>query len=87
MTYKPRRDSRFEYMWDLMAWVEERQCKTCALKSDREDFPMCFEVEAEILEEKEVEALDDHGEYGVVCSRYANEDDAARDHSDQGRLF
>lgn len=87
VVYKPQRDSRFEYIWDLMQFIEERQCERCSLKSDRPEYPMCFEIEAEILDEKPVADLDDRGEYGVVCTRYVDEVLAEEAHQNQLRLF
>lgn len=76
MKYVPGRDYRFEYLDDVMLFVEEYQCGTCAFKSDRPDYPMCFEVEAELFAENgPVQALDDLGEHGVECVRYRNVDD------------
>lgn len=87
MVYIPRRDSRFEYIWDVMTFVEEQQCNSCAFKSDREDDPMCFEIEAELIAEEPVEALDDRGSDGVVCMKYVDEVLAEEEHPNQGRLF
>lgn len=76
MKYTPGRDYRFEYLWDVMSFVENYQCNTCAFKSDRPDYPMCFEVEADLIAENgPVEALDDLGEHGVECVRYRSVDD------------
>lgn len=86
--YIPRRDYRFEYLTEVMDFVEERQCHDCAFKSDRDDYPMCFEVEGELFAENgPVEALDDLGDEGVVCTRYKNEVLAEIEHPDQGRLI
>ena len=88
MKYSPKRDYRFEYLTDVMSFVEERQCHDCAFKSDRPDYPMCFEVEGELFAENgPVGALDDQGNDGVVCTRYRNEVLAEQEHSDQGRLL
>ena len=86
MTFFPRRDYRFEYLTDVMSFIE-RQCATCAFKSDRPDYPMCFEIEAELFEEKPVEAFDDHGDDGIVCTKYREETLAEQEHPDQHRLF
>lgn len=87
MTYKATRDHRFEYVWDVMQFIEERQCETCAFKSDRDDYPMCFEIEAELISEEPVASLDDRGDDGVVCTRYRNDVLAEEAHPDQGRLL
>ena len=70
--YIPRRDYRFEYIWDAIKFVEEYQCVTCRFRKDADsEFPMCFEVEAAIMaEDGPVEALDDLGDSGVVCVKY-----------------
>jgi len=73
VTYKPQRDSRFEYLWEIMEFIEEKQCNTCQFKSDREDFSMCDEIEAQIIAEEPVEDLDDAGSHGVVCTKYEQE--------------
>lgn len=87
MSYRARRDYRFEYVWDVMEFIEENQCGTCAFKSDRPDYPMCFEIEGELISEEPVPALDDRGDEGVVCTRYRNDVLAEQAHPDQGRLF
>ena len=76
--YVPRRDYRFEYIYDAVSFVEEYQCGTCRFRKNPDDegqhaieFPMCFEVEAAIMaEDGPVEALDDLGTSGVVCVKY-----------------
>lgn len=85
--YTPHRDERFDYIWELMEFIEETQCGTCAFKSDRFENPMCFEIEAEIIDEKPVADLDDKGSDGVECTRYRNDDLHEQAHADQGRLF
>ena len=85
--YIPRRDSRFEYIWELLSHVEERQCNDCFFKSDREGYPMCGEVEAQVIEEGPVVELDDRGEHGVVCTKYRDVVLAEQEHIDQYRLF
>lgn len=87
MTYTPRRDQRFHYIWDVMKFVEERQCMSCAFKSDRPDYPMCGEIELELIEEKPVEALDDLGDDGVVCTKYREATLTEQEHPSQHRLF
>lgn len=73
MTYKPRRDYRFEYLWDAIKFIEERQCNNCVFKSDRPEYPMCFEIEAQLIEEKPVDEIDDLGDDGIVCRLFINE--------------
>lgn len=96
MTYTPKRDEKFYYIWDLMNYIEEKQCKTCSFSKIVQDpdnephsseYPMCFEIEAEIIAEQPVEALDDAGDGGVVCSRYRNVVLSEEEHPDQGRLL
>lgn len=72
MKYVPKRDYRFEYIYDAINFVEEYQCKTCRFrKEDNDEDPMCYEVEAAVIaEDGPVEALDDIGEHGVVCVKY-----------------
>jgi hypothetical protein len=71
-----------------MVFVEENQCEDCAFKSDRPDYPMCFEVEGELFAENgPVQSLDDLGAEGVVCVRYKNDVLAEQEHPDQLKLF
>lgn len=85
--YEPKRDHRFEYIWDLMGFIEDNQCGTCAFKSDRPDYPMCGEIEAAVIEENEVPDLDDLGDDGLVCRRYREETLEEESHPDQSTLF
>lgn len=87
MSYKAHRDHRFEYVWEVMSFIEERQCNSCGFKSDRPDYPMCFEIEAELIEEEPVPALDDRGDDGVVCTKYRDELLVEQEHPAQSRLF
>jgi len=91
VSYTPKRDHRFEYVTDVISFVEERQCNDCVFKSDPEDYPMCFEVEGQLLvqdsEFAPVAELDDRGEHGVVCVKYVDEVLAEEAHPNQGRLF
>ena len=87
MTYTAKRDNRFEYVWDVMSFIEANQCWSCAFKSDRDGYPMCGEIELPLMEEKPVEALDDAGDDGVVCTKYRDEVLAEQEHPDQGRLL
>lgn len=76
MAYKPRRDYRFEYIWDAIAWVEDNQCRSCIHRkseqshSFNDEYPMCHEVEADFVEEKPVQAVEDLGDEGLLCTRY-----------------
>lgn len=85
--YTARRDYRFEYVWDLMKFIEDEQCHDCAFKSDRDEYPMCFEIEAELISEQPVPALDDKGDDGVYCTRYRNDVLEEEAHPDQLRIF
>lgn len=92
--YTPGRDYRFEYLWDLMEFIEEHQCRTCAFSklvtdnnAHAEEYPMCWAVEAQIMaEDGPVAALDDRGVEGVVCTRYRNAE-AAVEEENQDTLF
>lgn len=67
--YVPRRDHRFEYLWDAMNHVEETQCRGCVLrKDDNDEYPMCNEVESVFIQEIPVEAIDDRGDEGLFCT-------------------
>jgi hypothetical protein len=85
--YKPHRDSRFEYVWEVMEFIETRQCVTCAYKAGLEETPMCGPIENELIMEKPVADLDDVGDDGVVCRRYRDEVLVEQEHPDQGRLI
>lgn len=96
MMYTPHRDGRFHYLWDLMQFIEREQCRSCMFsklndpdedKDHAEEYPMCYEIEGAIITEEPVEALDDRGTDGVVCTRYKNRVLAEEEHPDQGRLF
>lgn len=86
--YEPRRDSRFEYVWEAMAHVEERQCTSCALQNNRDDeYFMCGEIEYKLMECEPVEEFSDLGELGLHCNKYRDEDLEQEGHPDQGRLI
>lgn len=93
--YTPHRDERFEYLWDLMHFIENNQCRTCAFSKIVTDhnahayeYPMCWGIEAQIMAESgAVAALDDHGDDGVVCKDYRDAEEASKAHPDQGRLL
>ena len=71
MTYIPRRDHRFEYIWEAMAFIEEGQCHSCKFKKgDNEEYPMCYDIEADFMLEQPVEDIDDRDDGGVVCIKY-----------------
>lgn len=71
--YKPRRDYRFEYVYEAMTFIEDRQCVTCVFNVGG-DYPMCFEVSEWFLRADEdfepIPDVDDRGDEGVVCTRY-----------------
>ena len=95
MSYEPGRKDGYYYIWELMADIEERQCRTCVFSKIVDDpknephsseYPMCFQIEGEIVAENgPVEALDKTDD-GVVCSQYRNADRALEARG-QGRLF
>jgi hypothetical protein len=74
VTYTPHRDERFEYITDLMGFIEENQCTVCYFRSDREEYPMCFEIEGQIFTEEPVAELEDVGTQGVVCTKFRLDD-------------
>lgn len=82
--YEPYRDYRFEYIWDVINFIEENQCRNCVFSklvtdpgSHANEYPMCWAIEAEIMAENgPVAALDDHGDDGVVCRDYRTLEDA-----------
>lgn len=94
--YEPKRDSRFDYLWDVMHFVEEMQCKGCAFSKLQDDegdpehaanYPMCHEIEAKFVLEEPVEELDDAGRDGVVCTLFKSVETAKQEHPDQQRLI
>lgn len=85
--YVPRRDYRFEYLWEAMSFIEERQCNSCAFKSDRPEYPMCFEIESRFIAEEPVVEVEDLDDEGLVCKVYRNDILAEQAHPDQKRLF
>lgn len=79
MNYKPHRDSRFEYVWEAISFVEENQCRTCIHsklfepdtdKDHAEDFPMCWEIEGEFISEEPIQDVMDYGKDGIWCRRW-----------------
>jgi hypothetical protein len=83
MSYVPRRDSRFDYIWEAMDHIEERQCVNCAFsklqdpdvdKSHAEEYPMCFEVEADFIVKEAahepIEYISDYAPLGLTCNKY-----------------
>lgn len=69
--YQPHRENRYEYIFDLMSDIEERQCQVCVYRSDREEYPMCFEIEGKIMTEEPVEELIDLDSQGVACTKFS----------------
>jgi hypothetical protein len=86
MTYIPRRDYRFEYLTEAASFIEERQCETCAFKSDRPEYPMCFEIEAVLWDEKPIVEWDDLGDQGLHCTKYRWQQ-LVDDETNQEKLF
>lgn len=89
-TYTPGRDYRFEYVTDVIEFVERFQCADCAFKESGE-YPMCNEVSGQLLvqdsEFAPVPELDDRGSDGVVCVKYRQDVLVEQEHPDQGRLL
>lgn len=95
--YTPHRDGRFHYLWDLMEFIEDNQCrKNCAFSKLNDpdtaadhanEYPMCYEIEGAIITEEPVADLDDHGDDGVVCTRYRDYDLVKQAEPEQGRLL
>lgn len=86
--YKPHRDHRFEYLWDMMSFIEDNQCRTCVFRrTDDEDYPMCFEISGLLIEEEPVEQIDDIGELGLSCTKYRNGEPTPQQVDGQGELF
>jgi hypothetical protein len=91
MTYRPHREVRFHDLWDLIHFIESNQCEACRFRKSPYDFdpnfatefPMCPEVEADVISEEPVEALDDMGDQGVVCSRFKQGDPPMPEDPDQ----
>lgn len=72
MTYIPRRDYRFEYVTEAISFVEERQCIDCFFKESGE-FPMCMEIQGNVMLEEPIEEWSDLGDEGLLCNKYRNE--------------
>jgi hypothetical protein len=78
MTYTAHRDNRFEYVDDVIRFIEENQCEACYFRKTwyewggdfAQDYPMCPEIEAPLSLEEPVAELDDKGSAGVVCSKF-----------------
>jgi hypothetical protein len=91
--YQPHRDRRFEYVWEVMSFIEDNQCGTCAFKNPHgentigEPYMMCGPIEYELTVENPVEGLDDVGDDGVVCRLYREETLVEQEHPDQLRLL
>ena len=64
--------------WGAIYTIEETQCATCRFRKNPEvdgqhavDYPMCYEIEGELLLEKDFpEGLDEDEFGGVVCTKY-----------------
>jgi hypothetical protein len=101
--YKPGRDGRFYYLWEVANFIEENQCKGCAFSKLQDpdeshehakEYPMCYTVEGKLIAEEPVEELDDRGNDGIVCNVFRSLDEqehldivAEQSHPNQGRLF
>lgn len=79
MTYTPSRDSRFEYIEDLITFIEENQCRFCYFRKHpnqgddpdhAESYPMCYAQEGAVYMEEPMDTLDDKGDDGVVCNLF-----------------
>lgn len=69
--YTPHRDERFEYVFEAMSHVEEKQCETCVFRrTDDPDYPMCFEISGQFILELPVEEINDLGSDGLACTKY-----------------
>ena len=76
MTYQPRRTARFGYAGDVIVYVEDRQCGTCAHKErgrDMEQYPMCASRAALTLCVEPVTDWDEPEPDHVVCRAYEPE--------------
>ena len=91
------RTSRFDYLWDLMSFIEDNQCrKDCAFSKlndpdqdadHAEEYPMCFQIEGNIIIEEPVEELDEQSDGTVICNRYRPAVLVEQEAPEQGRLF
>lgn len=69
MTYIPRRDYRFEYLHDVLNWMEEHVCSDCIFrKMDQTEYIMCHELEGKIFLEEPIEEWEDLGDLGLSCN-------------------
>lgn len=83
--------------WETIYVIEETQCPTCRFRKDETvdgqhavDYPMCYEIEAELVLEKDLPEGLDEDEFGaVVCTKYRTGDPAETFgvHPDQPSLF
>jgi hypothetical protein len=78
MTYIPRRDGRFEYLTDALAFIEERQCGDCVFQFARDGFYMCGEIEAKVFAEQPVLEINDLGDEGLFCKLYQRDPEVYR---------
>ena len=85
--YRAHRDYRFEYAHDVVQFIEAYQCHNCAFRQADNEDPMCDEIAIGLLMEEPLEALDDRGEHGVVCTRYRSVDDYTHPDPLQMELF
>lgn len=77
--YNPRRTARFEYLWEVMNFVEENQCRMCVHsklkdpdenKSHAEEYPMCYEVEGAMMLEEPVHEFDEDEHGLITCNKF-----------------
>lgn len=69
--YYPKRDSRFEYVFEAMSHIEERFCSRGCTKAEAatDEFPgMGCPVMDKIMLEEPVVEIDDLGKDGLFCS-------------------
>ena len=68
MSYTPHRDYRWEYISDMLNWMEENQCFNCIFRETGEVI-MCMEFQGQAFLEEPMEEWDDLGDEGVACNK------------------
>lgn len=69
--YYPKRDSRFEYVWEALTHIENRFCSKGCRKAvgATEEFPgMGCPIIENIMIEQPVVEIDDLGKDGLFCT-------------------
>lgn len=66
--YVPRRTDRFEYVIDVINYVESQQCAGCAFREERD--AMCTPVATSLIVERPCEELNELEDQTVVCTRF-----------------